>query len=108
MAGGPWIGPTVENTLDALHEQGVKTVVLHTIGFLCDHVEILYDIDIAFKEHAQNLGMTLSRPASLNDSPLLTAALVDLARGGLHRLDATHHGHAELTAPGPVPTPVSA
>jgi ferrochelatase len=103
MAGGPWIGPTVENTLDALHAQGVKTVVLHTIGFLCDHVEILYDIDIAFKEHAGNLGMHLSRPASLNDSALLTSALADLARGGLHRLEGTRHGHAELTAPAPVP-----
>ena len=103
MAGGPWIGPTVESTLDALHAQGVKNVVLHTIGFLCDHVEILYDIDIAFKEHAENLGMRLTRPASLNDSPLLTAALADLAHGGLRRLDGTRHGHAELTAAAPVP-----
>lgn len=86
MAGGPWIGPTVEDTLTALHEQGVRGVVLHTIGFLCDHVEILYDIDIAFREFAENLGMRLERPASLNDSPLLTAALVDLTSHGLARL----------------------
>ena len=89
MAGGPWIGPTVEDTLTALHAQGVRAVVLHTIGFLCDHVEILYDIDIAFREYAENLGMRLERPASLNDSPLLTEALVDLAQGGLTRLAAT-------------------
>ncbi len=88
MAGGPWIGPTVEDTLTALHKSGTKTVVLQTIGFLCDHVEILYDIDIAFKEFAENLGMRLERPASLNDSPLLTAALVDLARRSFARLDA--------------------
>jgi ferrochelatase len=88
MAGGPWIGPTVEDTLTALHEQGVRAVVLHTIGFLCDHVEILYDIDIAFREFAEGLGMRLERPASLNDSPLLTEALVDLAQGGLARLAA--------------------
>jgi ferrochelatase len=86
MAGGPWIGPTVEDTLTALHAQGVKAVVLHTIGFLCDHVEILYDIDIAFREFAQGLGMRLERPASLNDSPLLTETLVDLAHSGLARL----------------------
>ena len=88
MAGGPWIGPAVEDTLTALHAQGVRAVVLHTIGFLCDHVEILYDIDIAFREFAEDLGMRLERPASLNDSPLLTEALVDLAHAGLARLAA--------------------
>ena len=95
MAGGPWIGPTVENTLTALHQAGVKTVVLQTIGFLCDHVEILYDIDIAFKEFAAGLGMRLERPASLNDSPLLTEALVDLAQRGFARLDASTPESAE-------------
>ncbi len=88
MSGGPWIGPTVEDSLTALRAGGAKSVVLQTIGFLCDHVEILYDIDIAFKEFAAELGMRLERPASLNDSPLLTAALVDLARGGFDRLNA--------------------
>ncbi len=89
MAGGPWIGPTVEDTLTALHEAGVQTVVLQTIGFLCDHVEILYDIDIAFREFAEGLGMRLERPVSLNSSPLLTEALVDLAQSAFARLDAT-------------------
>jgi ferrochelatase len=88
MSGGPWIGPTVENTLAAMKQGGAKTVMLHTIGFLCDHVEILYDIDIAFKEYAAELGMELRRPASLNDSPLLTAALSDLAVQGFARFDA--------------------
>jgi ferrochelatase len=87
MSGGPWIGPSVEDTLTALHGSGVKAVVLQTIGFLCDHVEILYDIDIAFKEFAEDLGMRLERPASLNDSALLTKALVDLAEKSFARLD---------------------
>ncbi len=102
MAGGPWIGPTVEDTLTALHAAGVKTVVLQTIGFLCDHVEILYDIDIAFKEFAENLGMRLMRPASLNDSPLLTAALVDLTRRSFARLDATAPNAQETLTPAAV------
>ncbi len=88
MAGGPWIGPTVEDTLTALHQQGVKAVVLQTIGFLCDHVEILYDIDIAFKDYAANLGIRLVRPQSLNESALLTRALVDLSSHSFARLDA--------------------
>jgi len=87
MSGGPWIGPTVEDSLTALHEQGVRKIVVHPVGFLCDHVEILYDIDIAFRQFAANLDMELRRPESLNASPLLTAALADLARRGIARLD---------------------
>lgn len=83
MSGGPWIGPTVEDTLTALHQQGVREVVIDPIGFLCDHVEILYDIDIAFRDFASKLGMEMRRPESLNDSPLLTAALLDIARQAL-------------------------
>jgi len=85
-SGGPWIGPGVEATLDALAAEGAKAVVLQPIGFLCDHVEILYDIDIAFRDHATSLGMRLERPESLNSSPLLTKALAKLAREGLARL----------------------
>jgi ferrochelatase len=83
MSGGPWLGPSVEDTLTALREQGVTNLIIQPIGFLCDHVEILYDIDIGFREFASNLGITVRRPASLNDSRLLTLALADLARQGL-------------------------
>jgi ferrochelatase len=85
-SGGPWIGPTVEQTLHALHHEGHRGVVLQPIGFLCDHVEILYDIDIAFQQRARELGMQLYRPGSLNDSPLLIEALADLAAQGLKQL----------------------
>ena len=85
-SGGPWIGPGVEATLDGLAAEGVKAAVLQPIGFLCDHVEILYDIDIAFKEYAAKVGIRLERPESLNDSPLLTRALAKLAREGFARL----------------------
>jgi len=76
VAGGPWIGPTVEDTLADLVAAGYPGVVLQPIGFLSDHVEILYDIDIAFAETARTLGLRLFRPKSLNDSPLLTQALL--------------------------------
>jgi ferrochelatase len=87
-SGGPWIGPGVEATLEGLAAEGVKAVIVQPIGFLCDHVEILYDIDIAFKSHAANLGMRLERTESLNGSPILTQALVKLAREGFARLQA--------------------
>ncbi len=83
MSGGPWLGPTVEDTLTALHRQGVQHLVIQPIGFLCDHVEILYDIDIGFRGFAAKLGMEIRRPASLNDSRLLTLALADLSRRAL-------------------------
>jgi len=83
MSGGPWLGPTVEDTLKELRAQGVTKLVIEPIGFLCDHVEILYDIDVGFREFAQGLGITVRRPGSLNDSRHLTLALADLARKGL-------------------------
>ena len=60
-------------------------MVLQPIGFLCDHVEILYDIDIAFNETASSLGLRLYRPQSLNDSPLLAEALVGVVERMLTR-----------------------
>ncbi|HEX5282694.1 MAG TPA: ferrochelatase [Bryocella sp.] len=75
VAGAPWIGPTVEDTLKALADAGHRAVVIQPIGFLCDHVEILYDIDINFREVANALGMKIYRPESLNDSPTLIRAL---------------------------------
>jgi ferrochelatase len=82
MSGGPWLGPTVEDTLADLKQYDYDTVVIQPIGFLCDHVEILYDIDIAFQESAGCLDLTLIRAESLNDSPLLIDALEDLALHG--------------------------
>jgi ferrochelatase len=78
VAGAPWIGPSVEDTLKALADSGHKAVLLQPIGFLCDHVEILYDIDVAFTQTAKELGMSLYRAASLNDSQTLIDALETL------------------------------
>jgi ferrochelatase len=99
MSGGPWIVPTVEETLECLHREGHRGVVLQPIGFLCDHVEILYDIDIAFQATARRLGMHLFRPESLNDSPLLIAALADLASQGLLHLGAAQFENSSVVAP---------
>jgi protoporphyrin/coproporphyrin ferrochelatase len=81
MSGGPWIGPTVEDTLKAIKAEGHVGVVMQPVGFLCDHVEILYDIDIAFRETANELGLKLWRAESLNDSPVLVEALVEVISG---------------------------
>ena len=91
MSGGAWIGPTVEETILALKREGHSNVLLQPIGFLCDHVEVLYDIDIVFKEFARRHGMELRRTESLNDSPLLADALADLAQ---HALATSPRAHA--------------
>jgi len=80
MSGGAWIGPTVEETIKNLRAKGHNGVFLHPIGFLCDHVEVLYDIDIAFKQFAEKEGMRLWRAESLNGSKTLTAALAEVVR----------------------------
>jgi protoporphyrin/coproporphyrin ferrochelatase len=81
VSGGPWIGPTVEEILHAIKDEGYAGVVMQPVGFLCDHVEILYDIDIAFREAASELGLKLWRADSLNDSPTLIRALVEVISG---------------------------
>jgi ferrochelatase len=75
-----WLGPTVESYLDRYAAEGVRELVLDPIGFVCDHVEILYDIDILFRGYAAERGIALTRPESLNGSPAFTAALAEVAR----------------------------
>jgi protoporphyrin/coproporphyrin ferrochelatase len=87
MSGGAWLGPTVENTILALKSKGHGAVFIQPIGFLCDHVEVLYDIDIAFREFADHNGVRLWRAESLNESPTLIAALADVARSRLEPVD---------------------
>jgi ferrochelatase len=86
-SGGPWLGPTVEQTLESIAASGVRALLLQPIGFLCDHVEILYDVDILFREVAAKLHLRLERPESLNASIPLARAVADLARQGLARLN---------------------
>ena len=71
----PWLEPSVEETLDIIAEGGSQTALVVPVGFVCDHIEILYDIDIAFKEYAEERGIELFRTESLNTSPLFIEAL---------------------------------
>jgi len=73
-----WLGPTVEATLDGLHREGHRHVLVAPIGFICDHVETLFDIDIELKQLAMSKGMQLERIAMLNDSPALVDTVFDV------------------------------
>jgi ferrochelatase len=79
MTGGPWLGPTVETVMLEQKRQGHKGVVIAPIGFVCDHVEVLYDIDINFRHFAHEQQLKLWRPESLNTSSTFIAALAKLA-----------------------------
>jgi len=87
-SGGEWIGPSVEETMETIAASGARTLLLQPIGFLCDHVEILYDVDILFREFAAKLNLRLERPESLNASVTLAKAVADLVRQGLARLNS--------------------
>ncbi len=89
MSGGEWLGPTVESTIEALAASGHKHLFVQPIGFVCDHVEVLYDVDIAFRNFAAQRGIALSRAESLNDSVLFARAVAQLVRT---RLAAAQHG----------------
>jgi len=67
-----WLGPTVESVLDDLHAEGHRHVLLAPIGFISDHLEVLYDIDVDFKRRVESRGMQLERIDMLNAStPLI-------------------------------------
>ena len=88
MSGGEWLGPTVEETIVSLREAGQTGVFVQPIGFVCDHVEVLFDVDILFRQFAGDRGMKLYRAESLNDSPRFVQAVADLARSRLSRAAA--------------------
>jgi protoporphyrin/coproporphyrin ferrochelatase len=75
----PWLGPTVRESLLEIGNSGAKDVVFCPIGFLSDHIEVLYDLDIEARAEAERAGMAFHRTASLNASPALVAALAAVA-----------------------------
>lgn len=76
----PWLGPTVEDTLQQLADEGHRNVLLVPIGFVCDHVEVLFDVDIEHRHQAEELGIRLERIEMLNDDPGLVAAVASAVR----------------------------
>jgi len=77
---GPWLGPDAGEVLARLAAKGRRDFVIAPIGFVCDHVEILYDVDVAYQAVARQLGVRLERMRSLNEDPMLIACLADLVR----------------------------
>ena len=78
--GEAWLGPDILAELDRLHAQGVDSVLVAPIGFVADHLEILWDLDIEARERADQLGLELERTPSLNDDPDFIRALAGVVR----------------------------
>jgi ferrochelatase len=78
--GDPWLGPDILQELDSLHDRGVENVLVCPIGFVSDHLEILWDIDVEARERAAELGLRLERIDSLNDDPAFIRGLAELVQ----------------------------
>jgi ferrochelatase len=76
--GEPWLGPDILVELESLHVRGVPKVLVAPVGFVSDHLEILWDLDIQAREKAAELGLELNRIESLNAEPEFIRALADL------------------------------
>ena len=72
-----WLGPQIKEKLDELSRKGLWELLLCPVGFVSDHLEILYDLDIEAREQGKSLGMRVSRTDSLNDDPLFIEAIAE-------------------------------
>ncbi len=75
---GAWLGPSLDDVLQDLAGRGHRSVLVAPVGFVSDHVEVLYDLDVEARARARELGLHLERTASLNASPRFIDALADL------------------------------
>jgi ferrochelatase len=89
--GEPWLGPDILDELDRLHGEGVRKVLVAPVGFVSDHLEILWDLDVEARERAAELGLELNRIESLNDDPAFIRALAEIVE---ERLAVPGKSHA--------------
>ena len=76
----PWLGPDVSVLIKRYAEQGQKNIISCPIGFVCEHVEVLYDIDIVYQKLATSLGVRLERIEMVHTAPQMISGLAELIR----------------------------
>jgi protoporphyrin/coproporphyrin ferrochelatase len=76
----PWVGPDILDVIDELGDDGVAGVIISACGFVADHLEVLYDLDIEAADRAASRGLAFDRTACVNDDPTIMAALADRVR----------------------------
>ena len=80
MSSGDWLGPDVREALKRLRQNGHDRALVANVGFVCDHLEILYDLDVEVANWAREAGMEVRRTASLNAEPDFISVLEDLVQ----------------------------
>jgi ferrochelatase len=89
----PWLEPDICDEIKAQAKRGIKDIFLIPIGFIADHVEILFDLDVEAKEAAQKAGVALYRSQTVGDHPLFIKMITDVVRQR-----ATQESIAEMTS----------
>ena len=82
-ASGPisaWLGPSLKEKISEFSDKGIKRILVCPVGFVSDHLEILYDLDVEARDHANSRGVVMSRTLSLNDDPMFIEALAGVAK----------------------------
>ncbi len=83
----PWLGPDVCDYLREEHARGLRAVVLSPIGFICDHIEVLYDLDVEAADVCRSLGLPMARAQAVNDSPRFIDMMADVVKQTWKRYD---------------------
>jgi len=77
---GTWLGPSLKEKISEFSNKGIRRILVCPVGFVSDHLEILYDLDVEARDYANSHGIALTRTLSLNDDPLFIEALAEVAR----------------------------
>jgi ferrochelatase len=108
--GQPWLAPDVRDHLSALASRGVEAVVLAPIGFVSDHMEVVYDLDTEARQHAAQIGLQVVRAATAGTHPAFVSMIRELilerTAGGKRRALGTSGPRADICADGCCPRPV--
>jgi protoporphyrin/coproporphyrin ferrochelatase len=96
----PWLEPDVGDVVKALAKEGARHVVVAPIGFVCDHVEVLYDLDVETRSIAEAHGVSLHRAPALNAHPEFIAMLAEIVRS--HAAPETGHPRTDPASRGPL------
>ncbi len=100
----PWLGPDVCDYLRDAHSEGLRAAVLSPLGFVCDHVEVLYDLDRAAREVCSALGLPMERARAANDHPSYLDTMAAVVRVTVER-DALHRRLPVVSGTSPAPSP---